>query len=135
AHGLDAETELTRNVAWARSRGHETKHDELAVGELLVRRTLVVRADGARELRCHSSAQVLFAAPNRADRADELLRRAFLVEVPTGSRAKHAHRVLLFWIHRQNQHGHLRPQALELLQQLETGLARHRYIDERAVPV
>src|SRR5690242_19375733 len=70
---------------------------------------------------------------NLADGRDELGRRTLLREVSRCARADCPHRILMLLVHAEHEDAQLRPFRLDLLDELDTALPRHRHVEQQHV--
>ena len=93
------EEELVGDLPHGLAGGDHPHHLVLAVGQRLVQRLAAVVLELERELLAERGRDVAAAARDLADRAHQLLGRAFLRQIARGAGLERAHRVAVLGIH------------------------------------
>ena len=122
--------EFLSDVAYRLSGSNHAKDLVFAIGEKLVRGLLRVGFEIHNEFLCQGRADILAAANHFSDRLDEFCRRALFGKVPGCAGAQHTHGVLVLGVHAQNQYGQAGGFGVQLLEDVEAALVRHRNVEQ-----
>src|SRR5688500_1893939 len=128
------EEELVGDLPHGLARGDHPHDLVFAVGERLVQRLAAVVLELEGELLAERGRDVAPAAGDLADRAHELLGRAFLGQVARSAGFQRAHRVAVLGVHGEDQHRAARIALAQLLDELQAVLAGHVVVEHGDFP-
>ena len=132
AHGLHREVQALADLGGAEPFDQQPQHLEFAVGEHGVVQRLVAALDEARR---GGLADVHAAGRDLAQRAEQRLGGAVLVEVALRAGLQRARGVLLLPVHGEHQDPQLRLLELEALDEVDAREPRHRHVEHGDVVV
>src|SRR5579859_1501765 len=135
AHGLYAQRKLVGNVFDRLAGANHAQYLEFAVGEQLMNRRVRSSSQIVGQALRQRHADVAAAGEHALNRLLQLLGNAILGQIPGRAGLQRAPRILLLRIHAQEENRQLRPDALQIAQDIEPAFSGHADIQDDDFPV